>query len=132
MAENAKDRPQLTRKEKELLDLLEQNPGRCFSRAYLLSRIWGYSDHARTRTVDVHVSRLRKKLEGRRDIAIHTVVRHGYVLEQRSPSQAEDSAHLTGPLDGGERTDRPAQRAHAAPIRLGRPRRHEAAAGAAT
>lgn len=73
----------LTRKERELLALLEGNPGRCFSRAYLLEQIWGYSNDTRTRTVDVHVSRLRKKLTGRRDVAIHTVVRQGYVLEQK-------------------------------------------------
>lgn len=79
----SKEAPQLTRKERELLELLEGNPGRCFSRAYLLRRIWGYSDDTRTRTVDVHVSRLRKKLNFRPDIAIHTVVRQGYVLELR-------------------------------------------------
>ena len=79
--------PALTRKERELLTLLQQNPGRCFSRSYLLKRIWGYSDQARTRTVDVHVSRLRKKLESRRELAIHTVVRRGYVLERRSSGQ---------------------------------------------
>ncbi len=72
----------LTRKERELLQLLEGNPGRCFSRGYLLRRIWGYSDDTRTRTVDVHVSRLRKKLNGRSDVTIHTVVRQGYVLER--------------------------------------------------
>lgn len=73
--------PKLTKKEQELFDLLEGNPGKCFSRAYLLQRIWGYRDDTRTRTVDVHVSRLRKKLEDRVDLAIHTVVRQGYVLE---------------------------------------------------
>jgi DNA-binding response OmpR family regulator len=73
----------LTKKEQELFDLLEGNPGKCFSRAYLLQRIWGYRDDTRTRTVDVHVSRLRKKLEDRVDLAIHTVVRQGYVLELR-------------------------------------------------
>ncbi len=75
--------PKLTKKEQELLELLQGNPGRCFSRAYLLQRIWGYHDDTRTRTVDVHVSRLRKKLEDRTDLAIHTVVRQGYVLELR-------------------------------------------------
>jgi len=75
--------PPLTRKEQELLELFESHPGRCFSRAFLLRKIWGYSDDTRTRTVDVHVSRLRKKLEVRDDIAIHTVVRQGYVLEAR-------------------------------------------------
>jgi len=73
--------PRLTLKESELLKLLENNPGRFFSRSYLLKTIWGYNDNTRTRTVDVHVSRLRKKLEHRRDILIHTVVRQGYVLQ---------------------------------------------------
>ena len=72
----------LTRKEQQLLALLEGNPGRCFSRPYLLKTIWGYSDKTKTRTVDVHVSRLRKKLQGRRNLAIHTVVRQGYILQQ--------------------------------------------------
>jgi len=75
--------PKLTKKEQELFDLLDGNPGKCFSRAYLLQRIWGYRDDTRTRTVDVHVSRLRKKLGDRLDLAIHTVVRQGYVLERR-------------------------------------------------
>jgi DNA-binding response OmpR family regulator len=79
--------PKLTKKEQELFDLLDGNPGKCFSRAYLLQRIWGYRDDTRTRTVDVHVSRLRKKLEDRVDLAIHTVVRQGYVLERRGPTQ---------------------------------------------
>jgi DNA-binding response OmpR family regulator len=85
----------LTRKEKDLLELLEKNPGRCFSRSYLLKRIWGYSSDARTRTVDVHVSRLRKKLEGRGDVIIHTVVRQGYILQK-----AGDLMDLDG-LNGG-------------------------------
>ena len=74
----------LTRKEKQLLELLESNPGRCFSRPFLLRHVWGYSDEAKTRTVDVHVSRLRKKLGERRDIAIHAVVRRGYMLERHA------------------------------------------------
>jgi len=87
--------PRLTLKESELLKLLKDNPGRCFSRAYLLKTIWGYNDNTRTRTVDVHVSRLRKKLEHRRDILIHTVVRQGYVLQlngSSSRTQLEASA----------------------------------------
>ena len=74
--------PILTRKERELLTLLESHPGRCYSRPYLLKTIWGYSNDTRTRTVDVHVSRLRKKLRGRSDVLIHTVVRRGYVLQR--------------------------------------------------
>ncbi len=87
--------PRLTLKESELLKLLKNNPGRCFSRAYLLKTIWGYNDNTRTRTVDVHVSRLRKKLKHRRDILIHTVVRQGYVLQlngSSSRTQLEASA----------------------------------------
>lgn len=78
----------LTRKEKQLLELLESNPGRCFSRPFLLRHVWGYSDGAKTRTVDVHVSRLRKKLGQRRDIAIHAVVRRGYMLERHAITPA--------------------------------------------
>ena len=80
------DKPALTRKEQDLLKLLENNPGRCYSRSYLLKTIWGYSDDTRTRTVDVHVSRLRKKLRNRSDILIHTVVRQGYVLQRSGAS----------------------------------------------
>jgi DNA-binding response OmpR family regulator len=67
----------LTRKERELLSLLMQNPGRCISRETLLRTVWKYSDGARTRTVDVHVQRLRRKL-GRNASAIKTIVRLGY------------------------------------------------------
>lgn len=91
--QNGKESLQLTRKERQLLALLEGNPGRCFSRPYLLKTIWGYSDETKTRTVDVHVSRLRKKLKGRRNVAIHTVVRQGYVLEQHGAGN--DAPHLS-------------------------------------
>lgn len=67
----------LTRKERELLTILMQNPGRCISRETLLRTVWKYSDGARTRTVDVHVQRLRRKL-GREAAAIKTIVRLGY------------------------------------------------------
>jgi two-component system, OmpR family, alkaline phosphatase synthesis response regulator PhoP len=67
----------LTRKERELLSLLMQNPGRCISRETLLKTVWKYSDGARTRTVDVHVQRLRRKL-GAKSSAIKTIVRLGY------------------------------------------------------
>ena len=42
--------------------MLTQNPGRCVSRETLLRTIWQYSEGTRTRTVDVHVQRLRRKL----------------------------------------------------------------------
>ncbi len=54
---------ELTPKEFELLHLLAANPGRVFTRDILLEKIWGY-DHAReTRTVDVHIRYLRRKVE---------------------------------------------------------------------
>jgi DNA-binding response OmpR family regulator len=69
--------PRLTRKERELLTLLKQNPGRCISRETLLRTVWNYADGARTRTVDVHVQRLRRKLGGEAQ-SIKTIVRLGY------------------------------------------------------
>ena len=53
----------LTVKEFELLRLLMENPGHVFNREQLLERIWGYSFDGETRTVDVHIRSLRKKLE---------------------------------------------------------------------
>jgi len=67
----------LTRKEKELLAMLTQNAGRCVSRETLLRTIWQYSEGTRTRTVDVHVQRLRRKLGAAAD-SLKTIVRQGY------------------------------------------------------
>src|ERR1039458_4226695 len=64
----------LTRKERELLLMLTQNPGRCVSRETLLRTIWHYSEGTRTRTVDVHVQRLRRKL-GAAANSLKTIVR---------------------------------------------------------
>jgi DNA-binding response OmpR family regulator len=52
----------LTFKEFELLKYLAQHPGRVFTRAQLLQEIWGYDYFGGTRTVDVHIRRLRSKL----------------------------------------------------------------------
>jgi len=69
----------LTRKEKELLAMLTQNAGRCVSRETLLRTIWQYAEGTRTRTVDVHIAHLRKKLAGS-PISIETVTGIGYKL----------------------------------------------------
>lgn len=53
----------LTPKEFELLALLARHPGRVFGRDTLLERVWGYDFAGDSRTVDVHVGRLRRKLE---------------------------------------------------------------------
>ena len=54
---------ELPLKEFELLFLLAKNKGRVFERDYLLEKIWGYDYYGETRTVDVHIRNLRKKIE---------------------------------------------------------------------
>ena len=68
----------LTRKEYELLALLVQNAGEIIPRDALLLRVWGYGSEIRTRTLDVHVRRLRKKLGGYADQYIETIFGIGY------------------------------------------------------
>ena len=53
----------LTAKEFDLMELLMRNPNRVYSREALLDTIWGYEYHSEIRTVDVHIRRLREKLE---------------------------------------------------------------------
>ncbi|TYP54927.1 response regulator transcription factor [Thermosediminibacter litoriperuensis] len=57
------ERKDFTPKEFELLRLLASNPGKVFSREYLLENIWGYDYLGDTRTVDVHIRHLRQKIE---------------------------------------------------------------------
>ncbi len=71
----------LTPKEFELLALLVRNPGRAFSRDYLIERVWGYDANGSDRTVDTHVLRLRKKLGAVGDW-IETVWGIGYRLSR--------------------------------------------------
>jgi two-component system, OmpR family, alkaline phosphatase synthesis response regulator PhoP len=68
----------LTRKEFELLSLLVQNAGEIIPRDALLWRIWGYSTQIRTRTLDVHIRRLRKKLGTYSEQYIETIFGIGY------------------------------------------------------
>ena len=56
-------RVELTAKEFDLAELLMRNPNRVYSRDALLSAIWGYDSSSDIRTVDVHIRRLREKLE---------------------------------------------------------------------
>jgi DNA-binding response OmpR family regulator len=74
-----------TFKEFELLRFLAQHPGRVFSREQLLSEVWGYDYFGGTRTVDVHIRRLRAKL-GDLEALIGTVRNVGYRFN------ADDSA----------------------------------------
>jgi two-component system alkaline phosphatase synthesis response regulator PhoP len=68
----------LTFKEYELLKLLASNPGRVYSREALLEQVWGYQYFGGTRTVDVHVRRLRSKIEDATHTFIDTVWNVGY------------------------------------------------------
>jgi len=68
----------LTYKEFELLRFLTQHPGRVFTRSQLLQEVWGYDFFGGTRTVDVHVRRLRAKLGPEYEAIIGTVRNVGY------------------------------------------------------
>ncbi|MCD9154133.1 winged helix-turn-helix transcriptional regulator [Aeromicrobium duanguangcaii] len=76
----------LTFKEFELLKFLAQHPGRVFTRQQLLQEVWGYDYFGGTRTVDVHVRRLRAKLGPENETLIGTVRNVGYrFVSRREP-----------------------------------------------
>jgi DNA-binding response OmpR family regulator len=94
----------LTFKEFELLKFLAQHPGRVFTRAHLLQEVWGYDYFGGTRTVDVHVRRLRAKLGTEHEALIGTVRNVGYRFV---PVKAEEGRrgrpdHPAGPKPGYE------------------------------
>ncbi len=68
----------LTFKEYELLKLLASTPGRVYTREALLEQVWGYQYFGGTRTVDVHIRRLRSKIEDATHTFIDTVWNVGY------------------------------------------------------
>jgi len=82
----------LTFKEFELLRFLAANPSRVFTREQLLSEVWGYDYFGGTRTVDVHVRRLRAKL-GDMESLIGTVRNVGYrfTLHEEEAAERVDS-----------------------------------------
>lgn len=84
----------LTYKEFELLKYLAQHPGRVFTRAQLLQEVWGYDYYGGTRTVDVHVRRLRAKLGPEHEQLIGTVRNVGYRFEppRERRATADDEA----------------------------------------
>jgi len=69
---------ELTYKEYELLRFLATNRDRVFSRETLLNNVWGYDFYGGARTVDVHIRRLRSKIEDRHHTFIETVRNVGY------------------------------------------------------
>ena len=73
----------LTYKEFELLKFMAQRPGRVCDRDLLLREVWGYDYYGGTRTVDVHIRRLRAKLGAEHEALIETIRNVGYRLVPR-------------------------------------------------
>jgi len=86
----------LTRKEFELLTALARRPGRVLTHDYLLETVWGLNYYGESRTLNVHVQRLRLKLGDARDY-IDTVIGVGYrfVKPQRQPEKVEEAQALS-------------------------------------
>jgi len=105
----------LTFKEFELLKFLAQHPGRVFTRAHLLQEVWGYDYFGGTRTVDVHVRRLRAKLGAEHESLIGTVRNVGYRFvplkagedSRRSAARADPTATEPRPVTGRAATTEP-------------------------
>jgi DNA-binding response OmpR family regulator len=104
----------LTYKEFELLKYLAQHAGRVFTRAQLLQEVWGYDFFGGTRTVDVHVRRLRAKLGPEYESLIGTVRNVGYKAVRPSRGRASaagpaaddsDDDDYTPPVDNGPLAD---------------------------
>jgi DNA-binding response OmpR family regulator len=74
-------------KELELLYFLASNPNQVFTREQLLDHIWGYEYFGDTRTVDVHIKRLREKIKDHKDWSISTVWGIGYKFEAKNPKK---------------------------------------------
>ncbi|HJM88453.1 MAG TPA: response regulator transcription factor [Dehalococcoidia bacterium] len=79
----------LTYKEYELLKFLASDPGKPFTREALLNQVWGYDYYGGSRTVDVHVRRIRAKIE-RHEQFIETVRNVGYRFVDREPPPPRD------------------------------------------
>jgi two-component system alkaline phosphatase synthesis response regulator PhoP len=71
----------LTLKEYQLLEYLAENKGKVLSRNALLDRVWGYDYFGETRTVDVHIRHLRKKIEDDKAELIETIRGVGYKIK---------------------------------------------------
>jgi DNA-binding response OmpR family regulator len=91
----------LTFKEFELLKFLAQHPGRVFTRAQLLQEVWGYDYFGGTRTVDVHVRRLRAKLGADNEELIGTVRNVGYRFVPAKSAPAPPDLAADSGAEGG-------------------------------
>lgn len=85
---------ELTQKEYDLAVFLFKNIGRAISRGHILDAVWGMSPDLNTRTVDTHVSRLRKKLKfsAENGWGLTSIYQHGYRLDQILPESSEGKA----------------------------------------
>ncbi|MDP9118143.1 MAG: response regulator transcription factor [Actinomycetota bacterium] len=97
----------LTYKEFELLKFLAQHPSRVFTRSHLVQEVWGYDYFGGTRTVDVHVRRLRAKLGAEHEAMIGTVRNVGYKFVRPGPDGGRrlTEAAADAPLVRGEVAD---------------------------
>ena len=89
----------LTYKEFELLKFLAQHPGRVFTRSHLVQEVWGYDYFGGTRTVDVHVRRLRAKLGPEHEAMIGTVRNVGYKFVRPSEAAVRSDTHTDAHTD---------------------------------
>jgi DNA-binding response OmpR family regulator len=100
----------LTFKEFELLKFLAQHPRRVFTRSQLLQEVWGYDYFGGTRTVDVHVRRLRAKLGTENEALIGTVRNVGYkFVPAKHESRRAESAAVTAAAGGRGKSARSGQ-----------------------
>uniref|UniRef100_A0ABS3IUQ3 Response regulator transcription factor n=1 Tax=Bifidobacterium asteroides TaxID=1684 RepID=A0ABS3IUQ3_9BIFI len=95
----------LAYKEFELLKYLVQHPGRVFTRAQLLQEVWGYDYYGGTRTVDVHVRRLRAKLGSEYEHLIGTVRNVGYRFDPPSSARTTSAPNPRPEPDAGTDPD---------------------------
>lgn len=89
----------LTYKEFELLKYLMQHPGRVYTRDQLLQEVWGFDYYGGTRTVDVHVRRLRAKLGAEHEQLIGTVRNVGYRFDPmpaKAAGEGDDAGSKSG------------------------------------
>ena len=86
----------LTRKEFELLAVLVRNAGMTIPRRALLQSVWGYGPAIRTRTLDVHIRRLREKIGSYSQQYIETIFGIGYRFRAyREPDRLQLQPHLS-------------------------------------
>ncbi len=90
----------LTAKEFELLHLVMSHPNRVFTRDFLLEHIWGYDYYGSTRTVDMHISRLREKIEDDPASPTYIVTVRGVGYKFKAEAAPRDAVRGRSPTRG--------------------------------